>query len=108
MFLAKIRNISEFLSENYHFFSREILQYFAGACLRNGRYQRRKIAKVNEVLRFESSKSIIHAANVKFRTIGGILTFMSRIDFMLRSDENEKSFTTSSPEPGRLKLTGEI
>ena len=36
MFGAKIRKMSHFfLSENYHFYSREILQYIARTCLRN-------------------------------------------------------------------------
>ena len=36
--------------------------------------------------------------NVKMPTIVGILTFMSRIDFVL-NDEYEKSFITSGPGP---------
>ena len=35
--------------------------------------------------------------NVKMPTIVGILTFMSRKNFMLSSVENEKSFITSGP-----------
>ena len=34
MFRAKIRKISHFSDENYHFYSREILQYIARTCLR--------------------------------------------------------------------------
>ena len=35
--------------------------------------------------------------NVKMPTIVGILTFMSRKNFMLNSIEHEKSFITSGP-----------
>ena len=35
--------------------------------------------------------------NVKMPTIVGILTFMSRKNFMLNSVEHEKSFITSGP-----------
>ena len=42
--------------------------------------------------------------NVKMPTIGGILTFMSRIDFVLSSVEYEKSFITSRPGPYVIKL----
>ena len=35
--------------------------------------------------------------NVKIPTIYGILTFMSRINFVLSSVEHEKSFITSGP-----------
>ena len=35
--------------------------------------------------------------NVKMPTIVGILTFMSRINFILCSVEHEKCFITSSP-----------
>ena len=35
--------------------------------------------------------------NVKMPTIVGILTFMSRINFMLSWNEHEKSFITSEP-----------
>ena len=35
IFLAKIRKIIIFLSENKHFYSREILLYIAWACYRN-------------------------------------------------------------------------
>ena len=35
--------------------------------------------------------------NVKIPTINGILTFMSRKNFMLSSAEHEKSFITSGP-----------
>ena len=37
--------------------------------------------------------------NVKMPTIVGILTFMSRKNFMLSSVEHEKSFITSGPVP---------
>ena len=43
--------------------------------------------------------------NVKMPTIVGILTFMSRKNFMLNSVEHEKSFITSGPGPGCSKLT---
>ena len=36
--------------------------------------------------------------NVKMPTIVGILTFMSRKNFMLNRVEHEKSFITSGPE----------
>ena len=36
--------------------------------------------------------------NVKMPTIVGILTFMSRKNFMLDSVEHEKSFITSGPD----------
>ena len=36
--------------------------------------------------------------NVKMPTIVGILTFMSRINFVLSWLEHEKSFITSGPE----------
>ena len=36
--------------------------------------------------------------NVKMPTIVGILTFMSRINFVLSCVEHEKSFITSGPE----------
>ena len=35
--------------------------------------------------------------NVKMPTIVGILTFMSRINFVLNWDEHEKSFISSGP-----------
>ena len=37
--------------------------------------------------------------NVKMSTIVGILTFMSRINFVLRWVEHGKSFITSGPGP---------
>ena len=40
--------------------------------------------------------------NVKMPTIVGILTFMSRINFMLSLVEQEESFITSRPEPSLL------
>ena len=40
--------------------------------------------------------------NVKMPTIVGILTFMSRIKFMLSRVEHEKSFITSGPGKPRL------
>ena len=40
---------------------------------------------------------LIMLINVKMPMIVGILTFMSRINFMLRSVEYEKSFMTSGP-----------
>ena len=36
--------------------------------------------------------------NVEMPTIVGILTFMSRIKFVLSCDEHEKSFITSGPD----------
>ena len=48
--------------------------------------------------------------NVKMSTIVGILTFMSRKNFMLNSVEHEKSFVTSGPELRELntyKLTNQ-
>ena len=41
--------------------------------------------------------------NVKMPTIVGILTFMSRKNFMLNSVEHEKSFTTSGPDHRRRR-----
>ena len=43
------------------------------------------------------SQSFILLINVKMPTIVGILTFMSRINFMLSSVEHEKSLITSGP-----------
>ena len=43
------------------------------------------------------SQPFILLINVKMPTIVGILTFMSRINFMLSWVENEKSFITSGP-----------
>ena len=43
------------------------------------------------------SQSLILLINVKMSTIVGILTFMSRIIFMLSSAENEKRFITVGP-----------
>ena len=40
--------------------------------------------------------------NVKMPTIVGILTFMSRKNFMLSWIEHEKSFITSRPNLGRI------
>ena len=57
-----------------------------------------KIAQINEILMFQSSKSIIILLiNVKMVTIVGILTLMSRIDFMHSRVEHERSFITSGP-----------
>ena len=42
-------------------------------------------------------KSLIVLINVKMPTIVGILTFMSRINFVLSWVEHEKSFITSRP-----------
>ena len=44
------------------------------------------------------SQLFILLINVKMPTIVGILTFMSRINFMLSRVENEKSFITSGPD----------
>ena len=48
--------------------------------------------------------------NVKMPTIIGILTFMSRINFVLSLFEHGKSFITSGPETYHttLKLDGKI
>ena len=43
------------------------------------------------------SQSFILLINVKMPTVVGILTFMSRINFMLSSVENKKSFITLGP-----------
>ena len=43
------------------------------------------------------SQSFVLLINVKMPTIVGILTFMSRINFMLGWAENERSFVTSGP-----------
>ena len=43
------------------------------------------------------SQSFVLLINVKMPTIVGILTFMSRINFMLGWAESEKSFTTLGP-----------
>ena len=57
-----------------------------------------KIAQINEILMFQSSKSIIILLiNVKTVTIVGILTFMSRMNFMLSRVEHKKSFLTLGP-----------
>ena len=42
--------------------------------------------------------------NVKMPTIVGILTFMSRINFVLSRVEHGKSFITSTPESGRITV----
>ena len=42
--------------------------------------------------------------NVKMPTIVGILTFMSRINYLLRSVELGKSFTTSGPSHSGIVL----
>ena len=42
-------------------------------------------------------QSVILLINVKMPTIDGILTFMSRINFMLNLGEHEKRFITSGP-----------
>ena len=44
-----------------------------------------------------SAVVFIMLINVKMPTIFGILTFMSRIDFVLSRVEHEKSFITSRP-----------
>ena len=55
-----------------------------------------EIAKIDGIFRFNSLEPvIILLINVKMPTIVGISTFMSRINFMLSWDENEKSFITS-------------
>ena len=51
--------------------------------------------------------------NVKMPTIVGILTFMSRINFVLSLVEHEKSFTTLGPGDPRMtgyafSLTGDL
>ena len=43
------------------------------------------------------SQSFILLINVKMPTVVGILTFMSRIKFMLSLVEHEKSFITPGP-----------
>ena len=43
------------------------------------------------------SQSFVLLINVEMPTIVGILTFMSRINFMLGWAENERSFATSRP-----------
>ena len=46
--------------------------------------------------------------NVKMPTIVGIITLMSRKNFMLSCVEHEKSFITSGPGPGLSKLTTSV
>ena len=43
-------------------------------------------------------RCIYQAKNIKMPTIVGILTFMSKINFVLSCVEHEKSFITSGPD----------
>ena len=56
-------------------------------------------AKIAKLMEFSGSnhqsQSFILLINVKMPTIVNILTFMSRINFMLSLVEHEKSFTSS-------------
>ena len=52
-----------------------------------------RIASINRISRFESARPVnILLMNVKMSTIDSILTFMSRINFMLSCVEHEKKF----------------
>ena len=55
-----------------------------------------KIAKISRIFRVTSQgQPFILLINV------GILTFMSRINFILSRVDHEKSFITSGPDPGQ-------
>ena len=56
-----------------------------------------KIPTNKEVTCFKSHNVFIMLINVKMPTIVGILTFMSRINFVLSRVEHEKSFITLGP-----------
>ena len=61
-------------------------------------YKNTKIPTNKEVSCFKSPRCCIyHANNVKMPTVVDILTFMSRIHFVLSGVEHEKSFITSRP-----------
>ena len=59
-----------------------------------------KIPINKEVSRFKSDVVFIMLINVKMPTVVGILTLMSRINFLLSWVEHEKSFITSGPGAG--------
>ena len=84
----------------------EVIKLFSRSTQMSTKFQlliKTKIPTNKEVTSFKSLRCCIYPAhfilliNVKMPTIVGILTFMSRINFMLSLIEHEKNPTTSGP-----------
>ena len=79
----------------------EVIQLFSCSTQLSTKFQLLIKLKYWQIKKFHASilsdVVFILLINVKMPTVVGILTFMSRIDFVLSLVEHEKSFITSGP-----------